>query len=72
MKKSVLQMCPLACNFFKNSLSGVTVCGLVFCFVCQNLAGHCALAWGFFKVIFCRQVSGSNSVLAYPVEPVAV
>lgn len=32
VKKSVFQMCPLACNFFKNSLSGVTVCGLLLFF----------------------------------------
>lgn len=32
MKKSVFQMCPMACNFFKNSLSGVTVCGLLLFF----------------------------------------
>lgn len=32
MKKSVFQMCLLACDFFRNSLSGITVCGLVLFF----------------------------------------
>lgn len=76
MKKSVFQMCPLACNFFKNSLSGATVCGLLLFFWLRAsnfqvtfsvLFVKILLAsvhWRkvFFKVIFYHQVSGSNSL----------